>query len=85
MLAFDASGIGWGMTLIRIMIAVYYNVILSWSLFYAGASFISPLPWSHCLDLENGGGENEVNIRGFKSLRQGKRIRGEKEKQYKRI
>ncbi|XP_050715552.1 sodium- and chloride-dependent glycine transporter 2-like isoform X2 [Eriocheir sinensis] len=49
------GGIGWGMTMIRVMICVYYNVILSWSLFYAGASFISPLPWSHCLDLPKGG------------------------------
>ncbi len=60
--ASHASGIGWGMTLIRVMISVYYNVILSWSLFYIGSSFFSPLPWSHCLHLENGGGEITMDI-----------------------
>ncbi|KAI9529256.1 hypothetical protein NQZ68_013563 [Dissostichus eleginoides] len=29
-------------------VALYYNVILAWSLFYLGNSFQSSLPWEHC-------------------------------------
>lgn len=29
-------------------VALYYNVILSWSLFYLGNSFQYPLPWEQC-------------------------------------
>ncbi|XP_063882134.1 sodium- and chloride-dependent GABA transporter 1-like isoform X1 [Scylla paramamosain] len=41
------SGVGWAMVLQLLMITVYYNIILSWTLFYLGGSFLSPLPWSH--------------------------------------
>ncbi|XP_021369982.1 sodium- and chloride-dependent glycine transporter 2-like isoform X2 [Mizuhopecten yessoensis] len=30
------------------IIGLYYNVIIAWTLFYIGNSFISPLPWSTC-------------------------------------
>lgn len=29
-------------------VALYYNVIIAWSLFYMGNSFQYPLPWQHC-------------------------------------
>lgn len=29
-------------------VALYYNVIIAWSLFYLGNSFQYPLPWHHC-------------------------------------
>lgn len=29
-------------------VALYYNVILSWSLFYLGNSFQYSLPWTQC-------------------------------------
>lgn len=29
-------------------IALYYNVIISWSIFYLFKSFQSPLPWENC-------------------------------------
>lgn len=29
-------------------VALYYNVILAWSLFYLGNSFQYPLPWEQC-------------------------------------
>ncbi|KAM6913561.1 sodium-dependent neutral amino acid transporter B(0)AT2 isoform 2-T2 [Lycodopsis pacificus] len=29
-------------------VALYYNVIIAWSLFYLGNSFQYPLPWEHC-------------------------------------
>ncbi|KAF2356460.1 Sodium:neurotransmitter symporter [Trinorchestia longiramus] len=41
-------GVGWGMLVISALVAIYYNVILAWSLFYTFASFTSELPWGHC-------------------------------------
>lgn len=29
-------------------VALYYNVIIAWSLFYMGNSFQFPLPWERC-------------------------------------
>jgi SNF family Na+-dependent transporter len=29
-------------------VALYYNVIISWSLFYFSQSFQQPLPWHEC-------------------------------------
>lgn len=29
-------------------VALYYNVIIAWSLFYMGNSFQYPLPWDRC-------------------------------------
>lgn len=29
-------------------VALYYNVIIAWSLFYMGNSFQYPLPWERC-------------------------------------
>lgn len=42
------SGLGWGMIVVSALVAIYYNVILAWTLFYTFASFTSVLPWSHC-------------------------------------
>lgn len=33
--------------------ALYYNVIISWSLFYFSQSFQQPLPWSECPLVKN--------------------------------
>ncbi|XP_047740828.1 sodium- and chloride-dependent glycine transporter 1 isoform X2 [Hyalella azteca] len=41
-------GLGWGMLVISMLVAIYYNVILAWSLYYTFASFTSVLPWGHC-------------------------------------
>lgn len=35
------------LTLVAIS-GVYYNVIVSWTLYYFGNSFLSPIPWSNC-------------------------------------
>ncbi|XP_068220332.1 sodium- and chloride-dependent glycine transporter 2-like [Palaemon carinicauda] len=42
------SGLGWGMVIISFLTAIYFNIIISWSLHYIVASFNSVLPWSHC-------------------------------------
>ncbi len=42
------SGIGWGMFIVSCLIAVYYNMIIGWTLFYLFASLNSDVPWRHC-------------------------------------
>ncbi|XP_042873249.1 sodium- and chloride-dependent glycine transporter 2-like [Penaeus japonicus] len=42
------SGLGWGMIVVSALVAVYYNLILAWTLFYTFASFTSVLPWGNC-------------------------------------
>ncbi|KAM9774291.1 sodium-dependent neutral amino acid transporter B(0)AT2-like [Syngnathus typhle] len=41
-------GIGYSSCVVCFFVALYYNVILAWSLFYLGNSFQSPLPWTSC-------------------------------------
>lgn len=40
------TGVGWGAALTAFNVAVYYNVIIAWTLYYLVASFRSPLPWT---------------------------------------
>uniref|UniRef100_H2ZFK9 Transporter n=1 Tax=Ciona savignyi TaxID=51511 RepID=H2ZFK9_CIOSA len=40
------KGIGYGMMVVSFLVAIYYNVIIAWSLFYMFASFQSVLPWT---------------------------------------
>lgn len=47
------SGLGWGMIIVSVLVAVYYNMILAWTLFYTFASFTSVLPWGHCDNVFN--------------------------------
>lgn len=42
------SGIGYSSCVVCFFVALYYNVILAWSLFYLGNSFQQPLPWEQC-------------------------------------
>jgi solute carrier family 6 amino acid transporter-like protein 5/7/9/14 len=44
------KGIGVGMVIVSGLVAIYYNMIIAWSLFYTFASFTSNLPWKHCED-----------------------------------
>uniref|UniRef100_A0A3P8YAU7 Transporter n=1 Tax=Esox lucius TaxID=8010 RepID=A0A3P8YAU7_ESOLU len=41
-------GVGFSSCMVCFFVALYYNVIIAWSLFYLGNSFQSPLPWEHC-------------------------------------
>ncbi|XP_052094515.1 sodium- and chloride-dependent glycine transporter 1-like isoform X3 [Mytilus californianus] len=42
------KGVGIGMTIMNVVCSIYYNVILAWTIYYLGNSFISPLPWTTC-------------------------------------
>ncbi|WAR14889.1 S6A13-like protein [Mya arenaria] len=41
-------GIGYGMVIMTGIVAVYYTVIMAWTLYYLVMSFSKVLPWSHC-------------------------------------
>jgi len=43
------QGIGLAMCLVSFMIAVYYNIIIAWSLYYFAISFTDVLPWEECV------------------------------------
>ncbi|KAM9336085.1 sodium-dependent neutral amino acid transporter B(0)AT2-like [Symphorus nematophorus] len=47
------AGIGYSSCVVCFFVALYYNVILAWSLFYLGNSFQYPLPWEQCPVQEN--------------------------------
>ncbi|XP_068168115.1 sodium-dependent neutral amino acid transporter B(0)AT2 [Antennarius striatus] len=42
------GGIGFASCVVCFFVALYYNVIISWSLFYFSQSFQQPLPWHEC-------------------------------------
>ena len=46
-----AKGVGFGMVILSLVVSIYYNVIMSYSLIYVGASFVGTydeLPWTTC-------------------------------------
>ncbi|XP_071786405.1 sodium- and chloride-dependent glycine transporter 1-like isoform X2 [Asterias amurensis] len=42
------KGLGYAMCIITALVAIYYNVVISYTLFYLFASFTTVLPWSDC-------------------------------------
>ncbi|KAG1705086.1 Sodium- and chloride-dependent glycine transporter 2 [Nymphon striatum] len=50
-----AKGVGYAMVTVSLVVCIYYNVIMSYTIFYISASFQSIVPWSisslgiHCL------------------------------------
>ncbi|XP_026202361.1 sodium- and chloride-dependent neutral and basic amino acid transporter B(0+) [Anabas testudineus] len=42
------QGVGVAMVMVTLIVSVYYNVIIAYSLYYMFASFQFPLPWSGC-------------------------------------
>ncbi|XP_041638581.1 sodium- and chloride-dependent neutral and basic amino acid transporter B(0+)-like [Cheilinus undulatus] len=42
------QGVGFSMVIVNALIAIYYNVIVAYSMYYLFASFQFPLPWSKC-------------------------------------
>ncbi|KAG8567794.1 hypothetical protein GDO81_013778 [Engystomops pustulosus] len=47
------AGIGFASCVVCSFVALYYNVIIGWSLFYMFNSFQYPLPWENCSILAN--------------------------------
>merc|ERR1712038_1514573 len=49
-----AKGVGFGMIVLSLIVSIYYNVIMAYSIFYVGASFRGAydgeLPWTVCGD-----------------------------------
>jgi len=41
-------GLGYGMLFVTFLVALYYNMIIAWTLFYTFAGMQDPLPWAHC-------------------------------------
>lgn len=52
--AIDArlAGVGWAALICACTVAVYYNMVIAWALYYFFSSFASPLPWTK--DLSTG-------------------------------
>ncbi|KAK3612140.1 hypothetical protein CHS0354_031215 [Potamilus streckersoni] len=44
------QGVGWAMFIVSVLIAIYYNMIIAYTLYYLFASFQAVLPWSFCGD-----------------------------------
>ncbi|XP_074650330.1 sodium- and chloride-dependent glycine transporter 1-like isoform X2 [Tubulanus polymorphus] len=42
------KGVGYGMVIISGIVCIYYNVIITWTLYYLYSSMTSVLPWSTC-------------------------------------
>ncbi|XP_071373918.1 sodium- and chloride-dependent neutral and basic amino acid transporter B(0+) isoform X1 [Centroberyx affinis] len=42
------QGVGYCMFMVNALLAIYYNVIIAYGLYYMFASFQSPLPWTSC-------------------------------------
>lgn len=42
------KGLGFAMIAATFYVAIYYNMIIAWTIFYMFAGFQSELPWSHC-------------------------------------
>ncbi|MPC70352.1 Sodium-dependent noradrenaline transporter [Portunus trituberculatus] len=45
-----SRGIGYAMFMISFYIGCYYNVVLSWAIYYIYSSFTHTLPWTSCGD-----------------------------------
>ncbi len=41
-------GLGYGMLFVTFLVALYYNMIIAWTLFYTFAGMQNPLPWAYC-------------------------------------
>uniref|UniRef100_A0A1I8HNG9 Transporter n=1 Tax=Macrostomum lignano TaxID=282301 RepID=A0A1I8HNG9_9PLAT len=42
------KGVGWGMIVISGLVCIYYNIILTWVIYYLARSFAARVPWSTC-------------------------------------
>ena len=47
-------GIGIAQCIVSLIVAIYYNVIMAYCLYYIFSSFTSTVPWSYCASEGNG-------------------------------
>lgn len=47
------SGVGVAAVVISFILCTYYNVVLTWALYYLISSFQVPLPWQSCTNTWN--------------------------------
>ncbi|KAK7094205.1 sodium- and chloride-dependent GABA transporter 3-like [Littorina saxatilis] len=62
------KGIGYGMVVLTSIVALYYNVIISWALYYMAMSFSGSLPWATC---DNWWNTNHCVPVGFRDVIEG--------------
>jgi len=49
------AGVGWAMFIVSVLIAIYYNMIIAYTIYYLFASFKAMLPWAECGDWSSPG------------------------------
>ena len=49
-----AKGVGISMCIISLVVAIYYNVIMAYTLFYFFSSMQKTLPWTKCQEVGKG-------------------------------
>uniref|UniRef100_G3N5E9 Transporter n=1 Tax=Gasterosteus aculeatus aculeatus TaxID=481459 RepID=G3N5E9_GASAC len=64
------QGVGVAMVMVTMIVSIYYNVIIAYSLYYMFASFQSPLPWSSCLSRADNNCSNTPIVRITHSCKQ---------------
>jgi len=47
-----SQGVGYGMCIASFLSSCFYNVIISWCIYYFFMSFQSPLPWQQCPEID---------------------------------
>lgn len=48
------QGVGIAQCIVSILVAIYYNVIMAYCLYYIFSSFTGTVPWSYCASEDNG-------------------------------
>ena len=43
-----SSGMGWAMVIVSGSCTIYYNIVITWTLYYLCKSMTSTLPWANC-------------------------------------
>ena len=43
-----STGVGIAMFLASVVVGLYYNMIIAWTVYYTYASMTSDLPWQYC-------------------------------------
>merc|ERR1719347_2278735 len=42
------GGVGLAIVIMTFLMSTYYNILITWSIFFFISSFFSPLPWESC-------------------------------------